>query len=65
MKGSPGHLSALYSQGIARSVHALAVNPQSPSILYAGTDPDGVYRSEDGGLTWSGQEHRSIAYDRP
>ena len=32
---------------------ALAVNPQSPSVVYAAT-PLGVRRSDDGGATWSG-----------
>jgi photosystem II stability/assembly factor-like uncharacterized protein len=28
------------------------VHPTNPRILYAGTSPVGVYRSEDGGDTW-------------
>ncbi len=36
-------------------VRALAVHPQEPNIVYAGTD-SGVYRSENSGATW---EHLS------
>src|SRR3972149_3898644 len=31
---------------------ALAVNPENPSILYAGTDGAGVFRSVNGGSSW-------------
>jgi photosystem II stability/assembly factor-like uncharacterized protein len=34
-------------------VHALAIDPVTPSTVYAGTGGDGVYRSLDGGATWS------------
>ena len=33
-------------------VRALAMDPTNPKILYAGTQPRGVYRSLDGGETW-------------
>jgi len=35
-------------------VNALIINPQNAAILYAGTN-DGVFRSNDGGNTWSVQ----------
>ncbi|HKQ08116.1 MAG TPA: SBBP repeat-containing protein [Blastocatellia bacterium] len=34
-------------------VDALAVDPQTPSTVYAATSPPGVYKSTDGGDTWS------------
>ncbi len=34
-------------------VQSLAIDPQSSSILYAGTD-NGIFRSSDGGATWKG-----------
>src|SRR5206468_1441134 len=33
-------------------VTALAIDPQTPTVLYAGTSPTGVFRSADGGRTW-------------
>jgi hypothetical protein len=39
-----------------RSVRALAIHPVEPAILYAGTDDrgqDALFRSADGGATWS------------
>lgn len=35
------------------SVTALAINPQTPSTLYAGTAAKGVYKSTNGGNNWS------------
>src|SRR5438093_2141363 len=35
------------------SVSALAIDPQTPTTLYAGTRFDGVFKSTDGGGTWS------------
>ncbi|HEY0781156.1 MAG TPA: hypothetical protein VGE98_01775, partial [Thermoanaerobaculia bacterium] len=36
---------------------ALAPDPASPGTLYAGTDRDGVYRTADGGTTWTLDVH--------
>ena len=33
-------------------MRAIALDPSNPDIVYAGTQPRGVYRSEDGGKTW-------------
>src|SRR5207249_443675 len=33
-------------------VTALAIDPQTPTILYAGTQGGGVYKSTDGGESW-------------
>jgi len=35
------------------TVNALAVDPASGTTLYAGTYPQGVFKSTDGGLTWT------------
>lgn len=41
---------------LPRSVNTLAADPANPQVLYAGTGStgsgSGVYKSEDGGLTW-------------
>jgi photosystem II stability/assembly factor-like uncharacterized protein len=36
---------------LPREVKALVVDPTNPELIFAGT-PGGVYKSEDGGLTW-------------
>ncbi len=43
-------LSNSWPEGFARSI---AIDPANPSILVAGTERDGVYRSTDGGATWA------------
>src|SRR5512139_2580659 len=35
------------------TVLALAIDPFTPSILYAGTDGSGLFKSTDGGETWN------------
>ena len=35
------------------SILALAINPQTPAIIYAGTDVGGVFKSTDSGTSWS------------
>jgi photosystem II stability/assembly factor-like uncharacterized protein len=35
-----------------KEVWAIHVHPRNPKLLYAGTSPVGVYRSDDGGDTW-------------
>jgi photosystem II stability/assembly factor-like uncharacterized protein len=34
-------------------VENFAIDPRSPSTIYAGTSNDGVFRSRDGGATWA------------
>ena len=34
-------------------IRSLAVNPQTPTTVYAGTAGGGVFRSLDGGASWS------------
>ncbi len=37
----------------ATAIRTLAIDPWKPSVCYAGTDRQGLYRSADGGTTWS------------
>ena len=37
----------------ASPVPAVAIDPQTPTTLYAGTEGTGVFKSTDGGSTWS------------
>jgi hypothetical protein len=39
--------------GGSRSVEALAIDPVTPSTLYAGTEGGGVFKSTDSGASWS------------
>ena len=34
-------------------VHVLAIDPTAPTTLYAGLSPDGVFKSTDGGQSWT------------
>jgi photosystem II stability/assembly factor-like uncharacterized protein len=43
-------------------VYALTLDPLNPSRVYAGTD-SGVYRSADGGLSWSPNSDPALAYE--
>ena len=43
-------------------VYALTLDPLNPSRVYAGTD-SGVYRSADGGLSWSPNSDPAWAYE--
>ncbi len=36
----------------SETINALAIDPQTPTTLYAGTSGDGVFKSTDGGTTW-------------
>lgn len=42
-----------YDQPSGGRVYAFAVAPSDPNIMYGGTNSD-IYRSTDGGLTWTG-----------
>ena len=44
--------SDLY-EGNILTVYSLAVCSRNPQVVYAGTEANGVYRSTDGGRTWS------------
>ena len=41
------------NSGLPSSVHAVAIDPQNPSILYAGTWYDGIFKSTNGGGSWT------------
>ncbi|HEV2447794.1 MAG TPA: sialidase family protein, partial [Candidatus Sulfopaludibacter sp.] len=43
----------LYSFASSIRVPCAAVDPSNSDILYAGTDSQGVFKSTDGGLTWT------------
>ncbi len=34
------------------SVYSLAINPQTPLVVYAGTRGGGVFKTTDGGMNW-------------
>jgi len=38
---------------VAQRVYSLGIHPSNTDILYAGTYYDGIYRSTDGGASWS------------
>ena len=38
---------------VSQRVYSLGIHPTNPDILYAGTYYNGIYRSTDGGATWS------------
>jgi len=39
--------------GFSMDATTLAVNPRNPAMLFAGTSQAGVFRSRDGGATWT------------
>jgi photosystem II stability/assembly factor-like uncharacterized protein len=41
-----------WSRTLEADVRGLAVSPHDPSVLFAGTEPAGVFRSLDGGNSW-------------
>jgi hypothetical protein len=38
--------------GLCQQIWSLTIDPVDPNILFAGTRPAAVYRSQDGGLRW-------------
>jgi photosystem II stability/assembly factor-like uncharacterized protein len=42
-----------FGAGIDEQVFAIAVSPQNPSVIWAGTATNGVIVSKDGGATWA------------
>jgi photosystem II stability/assembly factor-like uncharacterized protein len=49
---SGGKWERLGSEGDVPTIWSLAIDPIDPRILFAGTRPAGVYRSQDGGQRW-------------
>ena len=49
-RGNSGWHAALRLQG--REVQSVAADPQRPELVYCGTFGEGVFRSDDAGLTW-------------
>jgi photosystem II stability/assembly factor-like uncharacterized protein len=45
------------------SVFALAQAPSAPKVFYAATDVAGVFRSDDGGETWSARNQSLTGYE--
>ncbi len=46
-----------------RGARCLAVDPKDPDVLYVGTSDEGLFKSEDGGVSWeklSGIEHPRV-----
>ena len=48
-----GNWSAVNTGLTDTYVHALAIDPVTPTTLYAGTEGGGVFKSTDGGGNWS------------
>jgi photosystem II stability/assembly factor-like uncharacterized protein len=52
--GDGGATWSFSSTGLPQvRVHALAIDPTDPSVLYAATASSGVFRSADSGLSWT------------
>ncbi|APX96965.1 WD40/YVTN/BNR-like repeat-containing protein [Natronorubrum daqingense] len=47
---------------VSDAVMSLAISPHDPDVLYAGTEPSRIYRSTDGGNSWT---HLSDVTDLP
>jgi len=54
-KSTDGGVSwSAFNNGLTNTVvQALALDPQTPAIIYAGTRGGGVFKSTDGGASWS------------
>ncbi|ARS90076.1 WD40/YVTN/BNR-like repeat-containing protein [Natrarchaeobaculum aegyptiacum] len=48
-----GSFDPLETPFVSESVTALEVSPHDPDVVYAGTEPSRVYRSSDGGDSWT------------
>jgi hypothetical protein len=45
-------------------VRCLASDPADPMVVFAGTNGNGIFRSDDGGLSWrqAGMEERYVIF---
>ena len=55
---TPGHMTASAINGNANGTHRwagerLSVDPANPAVLYYGSESQGLYRSTNGGTTWT------------
>jgi photosystem II stability/assembly factor-like uncharacterized protein len=53
LKSTDGGASWFSSDTGLAAIRALAIDPRNTSTLYAGTTGSGVFRSADGGATWT------------
>ena len=44
------------------TVFAIAVDPKTPSTLYAGTNGSGVFKSTDGAATWNAAAFKGFSF---
>jgi photosystem II stability/assembly factor-like uncharacterized protein len=51
INGWPGQLS--FAPVTDAVISVLAIDPEEPQRIYAGTEGKGIFRSDDGGATWS------------
>ena len=52
-KVSEGSATALKARSVAHTFWLTPGLPSEPGVWYAGTSPQGLFRSEDGGVTWT------------
>ena len=51
---SAGDSWSLYTDGLTnKDIRALAIDPQNPNVVYAGSWGKGVFISQDGGVNWT------------
>lgn len=48
-----------------RDIRSLAIDPSSPDILYAGEEKGGVWKSSDGGSSWTGPKNTGFSSANP
>ena len=56
------HWEALESPRDGMDVWSLAVHPSNPDVIYAGYEPCSIYRTENGGESWSRTNTDRVAY---
>lgn len=56
--------SAWRPTGMVKDTRTILQHPDRPGVFFAGTEEDGIWRSDDGGRKWSGQStglaHRTV-----
>ena len=56
------HWEPLGTPGEGRDVWSLAGHPERPDVLYAGYEPCGIERSEDGGASWERMDTSAVVF---